>query len=442
MTVIDVSLIGIAVRDLIPFTRNARTHSPKQVGQIAESIRSFGFTNPVLVDEANVLIAGHGRLEAARQLGLETVPAIRLTHLSEPQKRALRLADNKIALNAGWDLEILASELADLSDMACEIDIGLTGFEVAEIDLVIGAAAPEGSAATEPEVLPPPDPALPAITRPVDLWQLGRHRILCGDAREAGDYERLMQGEVADLGFADPPYNVPIDGHVCGKGRVKHREFALASGEMSAEAFTEFLAGAFALAAAQSREGAVWFVCMDWRHLPEMHRAGLAAFGSWLNLCIWAKTNGGMGSLYRSQHELVFVFRKGKSSHRNNVQLGKYGRNRTNLWTYPGVNTFRPGRMQDLAAHPTAKPVAMVKDAILDVSKRGDIVLDPFLGAGATLIAAEQSGRQLRGIEIDPGYVDTALRRWRAETGQEPVRLGDGRTLAALEAAATGGGDV
>jgi len=431
----DATYISVAIRDLVPYARNARTHSPKQVAQIADSIRSFGFTNPLLIDEANVLIAGHGRLEAARQLGLERVPAIRVTHLCDAQKRALRLADNKIALNAGWDIEILAGELADLSEMSSGIDIGVTGFEMAEIDLVIGAADTTND--PEPEILPPPDPALPAVTRPGDLWQLGRHRLICGDARAAADYMRLMQDEVADLGFTDPPYNVPIQGHVCGKGRVRHREFAEASGEMSVEAFTDFLAEALGLGARHSREGAVWFACMDWRHLPEMHAAGIAAFGSWLNLCVWAKTNGGMGSLYRSQHELVFVFRKGQAPHRNNVQLGKYGRNRTNLWTYAGVNTFRPGRMQELAAHPTAKPVAMVQNAILDVSKRGDIVLDPFLGAGATLIAAERAGRQLRGIEIDPAHVDTTLRRWRAETGEEPVRLGDGLTLAALESMAT-----
>lgn len=426
------TLIQIATGDLIPSPRNARTHDRQQVRQIAASIRQFGFTNPVLVDEGNSLIAGHGRLEAAKQIGLEQVPAIRITHLSAAEKRALRLADNKIAANAGWDLEILAAELADLSTMELEFDIGVTGFEVAEIDLIIGDHGGRGE--DEPEIAPLPDRSRPAICRRGDLWLLENHRVVCGDARSAADYETLMAGETAAMGFTDPPYNVKINGHVCGKRQVRHREFAEASGEMTSAEFETFLAESLGLGAKYSRDGAVWFTCMDWRHIPEIHRAGTRAFDAWLNLCIWAKTNGGMGSLYRSQHELVFVFRKGCDQHRNNVQLGRYGRNRTNVWTYPGVNTFRAGRMEELEAHPTAKPVAMIRDAILDVTKRGDVVLDPFMGGGATLIAAEQSGRAARGMEIDPGYVDVILRRWRTETGKEPIRACDNRTFASLEA--------
>lgn len=421
----------IAPGDLNPDPRNARTHDTKQIRQIATSINRFGFCNPVLIDEGNMLIAGHGRLEAARQLGLETVPVIRITHLSSAEKRALRLADNKIAENAGWDMQLLAAELADLSELELDFDVELTGFEIGEIDLIIGQW--EVDVGHEPEVAPCPDPDLPRVSRAGDLWLLGKHRLLCGNARSADDYVTLMDGRQAGMGFTDPPYNVPISGHVCGHGRVQHREFAEACGEMSSEAFTDFLAEAFGLGAKHSRDEAVWFGCIDWRHLPEMHGAGLQVFDAWLNLCVWAKTNGGMGSLYRSQHELVCVFRKGRARHRNNVQLGKHGRNRSNLWTYPGVNTFRPGRMEELRAHPTAKPVAMVKDAILDVSKRGDIVLDPFMGGGATLIAAEQAGRLAYGLEIDPLYVDVILRRWRAETGRDPVRASDGCSLASLE---------
>ncbi|MBS9718529.1 site-specific DNA-methyltransferase [Pseudohalocynthiibacter aestuariivivens] len=417
---------------LKPSSRNARTHERRQVRQIAESIRQFGFANPVLVDEANILIAGHGRLEAALLLGLEQVPAIRLTHLSDVEKRALMLADNKIALNSNWDVDLLATELADLSTMNLDFELDLTGFEVAEIDLIIAEQAEAG--ATTTEEAPLPDRSRPPISRRGDLWLLGAHRVLCGDAKDPDDYAVLMDGEQANMGFTDPPYNVPIVGHVSGGGRVKHREFAEASGEMSSDEFEEFLSAAFDLAARHSRNGAVWFACIDWRHIAEMQRAGEKVFDAWLNLCVWAKTNGGMGSLYRSQHELVFVFRKGRLSHRNNVQLGKFGRNRTNLWPYPGVNTFRAGRMEELTAHPTAKPVEMIKDAILDVSKRGDLVLDPFLGAGATLIAAERSGRIARGLEIDPAYIDVILRRWRDETGGEPVRASDSCSLAELEA--------
>jgi len=411
--------------------RNARTHGRRQIRQICDSIQAFGFTNPLLVDEQGVLIAGHGRLEAARQLGIDEIPTILLAYLSELQKRALMLADNKIALNAGWDMELLATELADLSAMALDFSLDATGFEIGEIDLVIDEAnASQKLAETAPE----PDPDRPLITRRGDLWLLGPHRVLCGDARSAKDMAMLMADERADCGFTDPPYNVPIQGHVSGKGRVRHREFTQASGEMSSPEFTGFLSDALSLGANFSRDGAVWFTCMDWRHMGEMLAARGAAFDINLNLCVWAKTNGGMGSLYRSQHELVFVWRKGRGAHRNNVQLGKYGRNRTNVWRYPGVNTFREGRMEELHAHPTAKPVAMVKDALLDVTKRGDLVLDPFLGAGATLIAGELSGRNVRGMEIDPAYIDVVLRRWRGETGEDPVRATDGMRLAEIEA--------
>ncbi|TMV06566.1 site-specific DNA-methyltransferase [Ruegeria sediminis] len=425
------NLETIATKNLVPSPRNARTHDRKQLDQIAASIRQFGFTNPVLIDEDNVVIAGHGRLQAAKQIGLDEVPAIRVTHLSAPEKRTLMLADNKIADNAGWDLDLLAIELADLSEMELNFDIDVTGFETAEIDLIIGGSEPDGE--SDAEIAPVPDRDQPLITQRGDLWFLGQHRVLCGDARKPSDYAALMDDEVADMGFTDPPYNVPISGHVCGNGRVQHREFAEAAGEMSPQEFTCFLGEALGLGAKHSRDGAVWYACIDWRHLPEMHVAGLQAFDAWLNLCVWAKTNAGLGSLYRSQHELICVFRKGQGQHQNNVQLGKYGRNRTNLWSYPGVNTFRAGRMEELQAHPTPKPVAMIKDAILDVTKRGDIVLDPFLGSGSTLIAAERCGRVTRGLEIDPAYVDVALRRWRDETGKEPVRANDRRTLASLE---------
>lgn len=414
--------------------RNARTHTDRQIRQIAASIRAFGFTNPVLIDEVGTIIAGHGRLTAAERLGLTELPVIRIAHLSAAEKRALMLADNKIALNAGWDLEILAVELADLSSADVDLDIDLTGFEMGKIDVILEAASEEGS--DDAEFAPLPDPDLPAVTRRGDIWQLGPHRVMCGDALSAADLNNLMQGAFADVGFTDPPFNVPIRGHVSGKGQVRHREFVQGSGEMSADGFADFLEDALSNCARVSRAGAVWFACMDWRHTHEMLGAGRQAFDEMLNLCVWAKTNGGMGSLYRSQHELVFVFRKGRTGHRNNVQLGRYGRNRTNLWTYQGVNTFRSGRMEELTAHPTAKPVAMIKDAIKDVSARGEIVLDTFLGGGATLIAAEESGRIARGLELDPLYVDVCLRRWRTATGGEPVRIEDGARFADLEALA------
>ena len=307
--------------------------------------------------------------------------------MSDAEKRSLMLADNKISLNEGWDNELLVSELADLSKMELSFDIELTGFEVGEIDLIIGDA--DGNSVEEAEIAPEPDLDAPVITQRGDLWVLGKHKVLCGDARNPDDMNCLMGVEKADVGFTDPPYNVRINGHVSGAGRIRHREFTEASGEMTSEAFTTFLSEALNLGATYSRPGAVWFACMDWRHIGEILRAGEIVFDAFLNLCVWTKTNGGMGSLYRSQHELVFVFRTGGKMHRNNIQLGRFGRNRTNAWQYAGVNTFREGRLEELSAHPTAKPVAMIKDALLDVSKRGDIVLDPFMGGGATLIAAE-----------------------------------------------------
>jgi len=386
-----ITLEQVALRNLQPSPRNARTHDKKQIRQLAESITNFGFTNPLLIDEDNIIIAGHGRLEAAKQIGMKSIPAIRLRGLSEARKRALMLADNKIALNAGWDLELLSAELADLTAMELDFDLGATGFEVPEIDLIIGDQTKAD--VSEQEVALLPETTFPSITQPGDLWLLRDHRVLCGDARNPMDYETLMNGKQASMGFADPPYNVPINGHVCGNGRVAHREFSEASGEMTSEEFEAFLSDSLGLASRHTKSSAIWFVCMDWRHIGELHRAGAKVFDAFLNLCVWAKTNAGMGSFYRSQHELVFVFRRGKKQHRNNIQLGRFGRNRSNIWTYAGVNSFRADRMEELTAHPTAKPVEMIKDAILDVSARGDLVLDPFLGAGATLMAAERCGR-------------------------------------------------
>lgn len=343
------------------------------------------------------------------------------------------LADNKIALNAGWDTDVLANELSDLSSIELDFNLDVTGFDVADIDIIIGDAQTRND--VQAELAPVAVSGLPVVTKTGDLWLLGKHRLLCGNARSSADFAVLMEDKSADMVFTDPPYNVPIVGHVTGKGRADHREFHEACGEMSRNEFTAFLRDVLANTAACCRDGAISYVCMDWRHAGELLEAGQQAFDAYLNLCIWAKTNGGMGSLYRSQHELVFVFRKGKAQHRNNIQLGRFGRNRTNLWTYAGVNTFREGRMEELSAHPTAKPVVMIKDAILDVTKRGEVVLDPFLGGGATLMAAERSGRVAYAMDIDPAYIDVALRRWRTETGEEPRRAFDDSTFAALEAA-------
>jgi DNA modification methylase len=400
----------------VPDVRNARTHPKRQIKQLVASIRQFGFTNPILVDEQAKIIAGHGRLLAAKALGLQSVPTIELAGLSDPQRRALRLADNKIALGAGWDLDVLRVELAELATL--DVDLDLTGFSSGEIDVVLS-----GSADPDDEVVPEV-PAEPR-TSPGDIWVLGEHRIGCGDCRD-GTFLRALVGNAGpiDCAFLDPPYNVLINGHANAKGR--HREFAMASGEMTTSEFRTFLAETLGASADISRSGAVHFVCMDWRHMADVEAVGNKVYDELLNLCVWNKSNAGMGSLYRSKHELVFVFRVGTEPHFNAVELGRHGRNRTNVWDYASVNSLKGSRREDLAMHPTVKPVGLVADAIQDVTKRGDLVLDTFLGSGTTLIAAERTGRRFRGCDIDPGYVDVAVSRWAALTGGTP-RLEDSK---------------
>ena len=401
---------------LRPYARNARTHSKRQLQQIAESIKRFGFTNPVLISDDDEIIAGHGRVAAAKLLGMDAVPTLRLSHLNETERRAYVLADNKLALNAGWDQEILAIEMQALVDLG--VDTELTGFSLAEVDLVLDDAR-EANPAT-PDA---PEDALPAIagdpiSRRGDLWLLGRHKLLCGDARVAGDFASLLQDERANLVFTDPPYNVKIGGHVGGLGAVKHREFAFASGEMSEDQFTGFLATTLGHTAAALRDGAIAFVCMDWRHVGELLAAGKQVFTEMKNLVVWNKTNGGMGSFYRSKHELIFIFKQGTAEHTNSFGLGETGRYRTNVWDYAGISSIGANRDNELAMHPTVKPVALIADAIRDCSKRGEIVLDCFGGSGSTLIAAEKTGRKARLIEYDPLYCDTIVRRWEKLTGK------------------------
>ena len=422
----------VPVASLRPYLGNARTHSKKQIRQIADSIKQFGFTNPVLVGENGEIIAGHGRVEAAKLLGLEKVPTVRLAHLNAAQRRAYVLADNKLALNAGWDRKLLAIELQGLIDI--DFDVELTGFSSTEIDLVLDEAG-EGSPNDPTDVwdeipLSTNDPAT-AITRTGDVWCLGRHRLICGDARDRVVFDLVMGHERADLIFTDPPYNVPIDGHVTGLGRIRHREFAMGVGEMSAEAFTSFLRLTLGHAAALARNGSIAFVCMDWRHMGELLKAGQAVFSELKDLCVWNKTNGGMGTFYRSKHELVFVFKVG-AAHANTFRFGDSGHHRTNVWDYAGVNTLRVGRSEDLAMHPTVKSVALVAAAIKDCSKRGEIVLDPFGGCGTTLIAAEKTGRLARLIEFDPAYCDTILRRYERVTGKQAKQAASGMSFEAI----------
>jgi DNA modification methylase len=415
----SMALESMGISELKPYPRNARTHSSKQIKQIAKSIERFGFTNPVLISDDNEIIAGHGRVLAAQLLGHSTVPTLRLSHLGPAERRAYILADNKLAQNAGWDRELLAIELQGLIDLNFEVE--LTGFALGEIDIILDDAQQSATTGGDSEDDIPPLSDQPAVVRPGEVWRLGRHRLICGDARERPVMEALMEGERAHLIFTDPPYNVPIDGHVTGHGRVRHREFAMAAGEMSSQAFTVFLKQSLGNAATAAHDGAIAFVCMDWRHMEELLAAGRQVFSELKNLCIWNKTNGGMGTFYRSKHELVFVFKVGTAPHTNTFGLGDTGRYRTNVWDYAGVNTFRAEREGELAMHPTVKPVALVADAIKDCSRRGEIVLDPFGGSGSTLIAAEKTGRCARLIEFDPAYCDQIIQRYEQVTAKSAI---------------------
>lgn len=415
---------------LKPNPQNPRIHTEKQAGQIAQSIEAFGFNVPILVDDRQNVVAGHGRLLAARKLGWTTVPVIKLNHLTDSQYSAFLIADNRLTENSSWDERLLGEQLKVLSELELDFDLEITGFETAEIDVLIGGLEEQNER--------DPDDRLPLLeTSPVsvvgDLWQLGRHRVLCGDSLLPESYERLMDGAKADLVISDPPYNVVIEGHASGLGKVRHREFAMASGEMSSGEFTEFLRKAMMLCRKSSHPGSLAYYFMDWRHMTQILAAGAEVYGELMNLCVWAKNNGGMGSFYRSAHELIFLFKNGTASHRNNVQLGKFGRYRTNVWNYPSANTFsRSGPDGDLlASHPTPKPVALIADAIKDSTIRGGLVLDPFLGSGTAVIAAERSGRICYGMELDPLYVDAIIRRWERRTKRDAIHVQSGESFKA-----------
>jgi DNA modification methylase len=402
--------------------RNARTHSKRQIRQIANSVSEFGFTNPILIDGENFVLAGHGRLAAAKLLGMERVPCLRFTSMTDRQKRAYALADNKLALNAGWDEQLLAAELSALLQLDPAFDIAVTGFSISEVDSLIEGDHLE-------EAGDPADDFIPTSTTNEfgcqlgDVWELGHNRLICGDATNPTTIGLLMNGEKAQMVFTDPPYNVPIDGHVGGLGATKHREFAMGVGEMTKAEFTEFLRRTFVNLKTYTVDGSIHFVCMDWRHMEEILCAGHAVYDELKNLIVWAKDNGGMGAFYRSRHELIFPFKNGTQPHINSFELGQHGRYRTNVWQYRGVNTFKAGRMEELSLHPTAKPVQMVADAIKDVSKRNNIVLDVFAGSGSTLIAAEKTGRRAYLCEYDPIYCSRIIRRWQDYAKDDAVRI-------------------
>lgn len=415
-----------------PDAANPRSHNPPQIAAIARSIKTFGFNVPLLVDAEGRLIAGHGRLAAAIKLQLSEVPTLTLGHLSELQRQAYMIADNRLTDLSRWDDQLLGAVLRDLSVAELDFELDTVGFNAGEIDFRIEGL---GDAVSSDLIDEPVDIAEHTVSMVGDLWQLGPHRLLCSSALDAGAWDLLMDGAKADVGFTDPPYNLRVNGHVSGLGRVRHREFVMASGEMSRDEFTEFLEASFCMMAKHSRTASIHFAAIDWAHVPEMISAGEAAFTELKNICIWSKPSGGMGALYRSQYEMFFVWKSGRGRHQNNIELGRNGRNRTNIWDYPNIAAFRHSEGGDLLqTHPTCKPVSLVADAILDVSKRGDVVIDPFMGSGTTIMAAERIGRVAFGIELDPRYIDAAIRRFENQTGREVLHA-SGETFAAISTA-------
>jgi DNA modification methylase len=404
--------------ELSPDPQNPRTHKDRQINALARSIKALGFNMPLAVDATGKILCGHARYLAAQKLGMSEVPVIRLDHLSKEQAKAFMLADNKLSEMSDWNKGLSAVDLT--------FDIEATGFSVGEIDLILDLDPQSSDGADRvPEIT-----AGPPITQLGDLWLMGEHRLLCGNAQAAPSYEILMAGKLAAMIITDAPFNVKIQGHVGGKGAIKHREFEMASGEMSSPQFTQFLKTAFEHLVAHSKPGSIHMTFMDWRHLPEILAAGLEVYTSFLNLCVWVKNQAGMGSLYRSQHELCLIFKNGKESHQNNVQLGRFGRYRTNVWQYGGIQTMRSSEEGDLLAmHPTVKPIKMIADAILDCSKRRDIILDPFIGSGTAILACERTGRHCYGMELDPVYVDTAIVRWQNLTGEDAIHAVTGLTF-------------
>jgi DNA modification methylase len=427
------------VRTLRLDPRNPREHSKKQIAQIAESILAFGFNVPVLIDDENKIIAGHGRVLACQLLGIAEVPTICLGHLPPEQVRAFIIADNKLTENATWNEILLGQQLRSLSEIDLNFSLEATGFEMGEIDVLIeGLSQPRDSAQSDPADVLPDQSEIP-VTAPGDWWQLRKHRVLCGDALEAGSYDQLMTQQRAAVVFTDPPCNLPTGGRASRLGEKQQCDFATAGSKVSPASYSDFLGMVCKRLVSASRDGATHFLCIDWRHVGVLLAAGMETYDELKNICVWVKDDAGTGSPYRSQHQLILVFTQGKQSRRNSAQLGQFGRRRSNVWQYPGANSISRGTAEGslLDLHPTGMPVALVADAIQDCSSRGDIVLDPFLGSGTTVIAAERTGRICYGIEIDPAHVDTAVRRWQRLTSMCAVHGESGRSFDDLERKAT-----
>jgi len=406
---------------LRPANRRIRRAEADQVARVIASITQYGICCPVLVDKNGRIIHGHVVWEAARRLGLDRIPTIRIDHLTEPQQRALSIALNRIAETGTWDVEALKIEFEELIEL--KEDVIATGFELAEIDALL--IEDEGD---EPEAVVLPELPQSAVSQAGDLWLMENHRLAQGDARERGVYARLFTDtDAAKFVLTDEPFNVAVRGHCTSQ--THHREFAMAHGELSREEFFAFNIDWMRPSLEQLVDGGLLATFIDWRSVELVLAAGRELDLDLLNVIVWAKPHGGQGSLWRSQHEMLPVFKKGTAAHTNNIELGRWGRYRGNVWTYPGASTLGSEAREGLAVHPTVKPRAMLEDALLDVTDRGDVVLDCFLGSGSMLLAAETTDRICRAIEIDSRYCDVAIARWQQMTGREAVLSETGETF-------------
>lgn len=421
----------LATTSLTAMPGAPRHHPKSQLRALTKSFEAFGQVLPILIDSDSRIISGHAQWEVAQRLGLAEVLAIRVEYLNEPQAKALMVALNRLGDLSKWDEPALSAILLDLHDLDLDFDIEATGFAEIEIELRIVGIDDQGG----PEETPILVGDGPTVTQPGDLWQLCNHRLLCADALQEDSWQQLLGEDRASLVVTDPPYNVPIDGNVTGLGKFRHRSFSMATGELSPDEFTVFLRTCMGHAHRWSQPGSVHVWAMDWRHVHEITTAGNAVYERYLNMAVWVKDRPGMGSFLRSQHELFFIYAKGGAPSRNNVQLGRFGRSRSNVWHYPAAASV--SRTSDegnpLSWHPTVKPLALACDILLDATVKDDIVADPFAGSGTTLIAAEKLGRKARCLELDPAYCDTIIRRWQRWSGQAAIRVSDGTRFSALE---------
>lgn len=411
LQMIDINLIVLKLKSL-------RKHSKKQLQKLKNAIMKFGYVNPVLLDEKRNIIAGELRLLAAKELGFTQIPAIILENLTPEEADAIRILDNKIAEDGGWNFENLKEEIEKL--MKFDVTFEDLGFDTVDYDEIFLVNDSEKNKVhndgKEDETWL--DANIPPKVKLGDLWRLGDHFVYCGDSLLVRSFEILMQGELAQIVITDPPYNCRINGHVCGLGKTQHEEFAMASGEMTDSEFAEFISNFMQNLVKFSCDGSLSYIFMDWAGLNTLLTQGKKHYTELKNIAVWNKLVGGMGAMYRSQHETIPIFKKGKAKHQNHIQLGKNGRYRTNVWDYPGVRATNPASLELLKLHPTCKNIAMCHSILLDASSKNDIVLDCFGGSGSILLAAERCKRRARLIEISPRYVDVTIYRWEKETGK------------------------